>query len=372
MHIEIDLEVAKMPEAVKQFIVGTIIPAVAGAAAAYLASKGVLNIFDISKATATTDIDELGVFVVVAGSGWLTSHHLLLGHYSPAAKRVSGFAPGAAPTGFIEVPAPGAPHKGGRLWTSGYVGIVRNKPYKTGRLPAVRPAALKDFTEYATAPLPAPPPEVKPPQASYPIDGNDRYGDCTLAGADHVARAWNAETGEHDHLPTEAQIVTEYLKLTGGEDTGLVEADVLKTWHGEGLHLFGGQIAGYAPIDIDVATVTRPGVGWPVAIKQAIAFYGGAYLGINVGQPQQEQFQRGEAWTWVEGQEEDGHCVVALGYSGGEFMCATWGGLAALTPGFLAKGLEEAWVILPHQMVEARGDSLGLDLAALQVDLARV
>jgi hypothetical protein len=77
-------------EAIKQFIVGTIVPAVAGAAAAYLASKGVLNVFDISKATATTDIDELGVFVVVAGSGWLTSHHLLSGRYSPASKARGG------------------------------------------------------------------------------------------------------------------------------------------------------------------------------------------------------------------------------------------------------------------------------------------
>jgi hypothetical protein len=29
-------------------------------------------------------------------------------------------------------------------------------------------------------------------------------------------------------------------------------------------------------------------------------------------------------------------------------------------------------VILPEQMVQARGDSLGLNLAALQADLARI
>ena len=77
----------KIPsEAIKQFVVGTIVPVVAAAGAAWLASKGALNVFGISKATATTDLDELGVFVVVAGSGWLTSHHILLGHYSKAAK----------------------------------------------------------------------------------------------------------------------------------------------------------------------------------------------------------------------------------------------------------------------------------------------
>lgn len=73
-------------ESIKQLLVGVVVPVVAGAGAAWLASKGVLNVFDISKATATTDLDELGVFVVVTASGWLTSHHLLRGNYSPAAK----------------------------------------------------------------------------------------------------------------------------------------------------------------------------------------------------------------------------------------------------------------------------------------------
>ena len=93
-------------EAVKQFLVGTVVPAIAGAGAAWLASKGVLNVFEISKATATTDLDELGVFLVVTGSGWLTAHHVLLGEYSPAAKATTALrpmvsqssAPGAAPS----------------------------------------------------------------------------------------------------------------------------------------------------------------------------------------------------------------------------------------------------------------------------------
>ena len=77
-------------ESIKQFLIGVVVPAVAGAGAAWLASKGVLNVFDISKGTATTDIDELGVFIVVTGAGWLTAHHLLSGHYSPTAKANTG------------------------------------------------------------------------------------------------------------------------------------------------------------------------------------------------------------------------------------------------------------------------------------------
>lgn len=241
-------------------------------------------------------------------------------------------------------------------------------PFKTGRLPAVRPAALKDLSAYAVGPLPTPPVTVEVPgqkyiSSFYPIDGNDRYGDCTIAGVAHLIEAWNMLAGGKYALPIpdEADIIAAWRQLNGGTEEGLVEAEVLKAWSSPGL--FGEQIAGYAPCS------TTSLLEW----HQAIAFYGALYLGINVGQPQQEQFRRGEEWTWQDGQEEDGHCVVAIGYGPhGGLHCATWGGIAVLSPGFLAHGLEEAWVILPEQMVQAKGDSLGLDLAALQADLARL
>jgi hypothetical protein len=348
------------PVAIKQFLVGTILPPVVGALATWLSSTPMLAVFHITSNAAAAEITQLAVFGISAGLSWLTAHHILSGHYSPSA-----FGASATPTGILTVrnltKAEAAAFKRNR-------GAAAKAPtkYKTGRKrvgAAWRPAGLKDFADYATAPLGQPPAEVKPPAVPYPMDGNASVGDCTIAGCDHLSRAWNAQTGEHDHLPTEAQIIAEYFKLTGGEDTGLVEADVLKTWHGPGLGLFGGQIAGYAPITPSDT----------LAVKQAIAFYGGAYLGIVVGQPQQEQFQRGEPWAWVEGQEEDGHCVVALAYKpDGSLVCATWGGLATLTPQYLARGMEEAWAILSHQMVQARGDYLGVNIEALRADLARV
>lgn len=234
--------------------------------------------------------------------------------------------------------------------------------FKFGALPATRPAALSDLAVYATGKLPTPPPTWNPPKGEYPIDGNATYGDCVMAGVDHLNRGWNAETGENDALPTEKQIVEEYFRLTGGEDTGLNESDVLKTWHTQGL--FGEKIAGYAPVpprDL-------------LQLHQSVAFYGGCMLGIECGPPQQEQFERGEPWSYTGSSEEDeGHCVVALGYGpNGGLHCKTWGGEAVLLAGFLAHKLREAWCVLPLQLVEAKKDALGIDLAALQADLATV
>jgi hypothetical protein len=234
--------------------------------------------------------------------------------------------------------------------------------FKLGRLSATRPAPLADLSVYATGPLPTPPRTVEVPGAQYPIDGNATYGDCTIAGVAHLVAAWNAEAHESDPVPNEETIVAEYFKLTGGEDTGLNEAEVLKAWWAEGL--FGEKIAAYAPVNPKDL----------LQLHQAVAFYGGCYLGIECPESAQEQFGDGEPWTYVEDSPiEGGHCVVALGYGpNGGLHCATWGGIAVLEASFLAHYLDEAWVILPHQLVEAKKDSLGVDLAALQADLAKV
>lgn len=77
-------------ETVKQFIVGTIIPPIAGALATWLASTQVFSVFHITANAASAAIVQVLVFGVVTGIAWLTSHHILKGTYSPAAKAAVG------------------------------------------------------------------------------------------------------------------------------------------------------------------------------------------------------------------------------------------------------------------------------------------
>src|SRR5208283_3753180 len=141
-------------------------------------------------------------------------------------------------------------------------------------------------------PIPTPPRTVEVPDVLLPIDCNDRIGDCAYAGLDHLNRGWNAEVDEHDALPTEAQIEAAYFVETGGPDSGCVLSSVLKRWHGQGI--FGEKIAGYAPVDPRNL----------LALHQGVAFFGGLYLGIQCGQPQQEMFARGEEWVYTGENEE--------------------------------------------------------------------
>lgn len=233
-------------------------------------------------------------------------------------------------------------------------------PYKLGKLPATRLAGVGTLGSYASGKLPAPPAEVAAPSTTYPMDGNDTLGDCTIAGVAHLIAAWDVLAHETDQVPDQAQVIATYEQLTGGPDTGLNESVVLKDWRANGL--FDEKIDAYAPVDYTSI----------VELHQSVAFYGGAYLGIACPQSAQQQFGAGQPWTYVPGSPiEGGHCIVALGYTATAMLCATWGGIAEVTYPFLAHFLDEAWAVISEQFVQAGGGPT-LDLAALQADLDRL
>jgi hypothetical protein len=233
---------------------------------------------------------------------------------------------------------------------------------KLGKLTAYRPPGLRDLVGYAKTPLPSVPDKVSIPKTTYAMDGNDQVGDCTLAGACHVIVAANAQVAMSDPVPADTEVIDQYYAITGGQDTGCVEADVLKLWHTKGL--FGGnKIAGYAPVNPRDVT----------AIKQAIAFYGAAYIGVALPQSAQQQFGAGQPWTVVPGSPIlGGHCIVLVGYDTTYVQAVTWGAVVNVTWEWLGKYCDEAWAILTREIVEAGYDALHIDLTELRADLASV
>lgn len=230
--------------------------------------------------------------------------------------------------------------------------------FKYGKLAATRLAGVGTLGTYATGKLPAPPASVRVPATRYPLDGNDTYGDCTMAGVAHLIAAWNTDVNMHDEIPTSVDVVETYFHLTDGQDSGLNEQFVLETWRRVGL--FGHHLAAYAPVHYQNI----------VELHQAVAFYGGAYLGIACPESAQQQFANNEPWTYDPTSPiEGGHCIVALGYTSTALLCATWGGIAEVTYPFLANYLDEAWACVPHQFVAHHGDGKGIDIRALTADL---
>src|SRR5208282_5472764 len=245
--------------------------------------------------------------------------------------------------------------------------------YRTGRLKGTRSTVFKTYEEYSLGTLPTPPPTWEVPyqhenvNSWYPIDCNQRIGNCTIAGVDHLARASVKLYGGKYSYPTEPLIEKTYFGFTKGQDTGLNEEFVMKEWVGPGI--FGSKAKVFAPVSRSSL------LQW----HQAISMTGALYLGIACPESAQRAFQKEQEtgnlvpWVYEGEQTEDGHCVVALGYGpNGGLHCATWGGIAVLTPSFLAHYLEEAWVVVTEELAEAKKDTLGLDLEAIEADIAKI
>lgn len=234
--------------------------------------------------------------------------------------------------------------------------------YQLGRL-APAPVPARDLTHYLTSPLPTPPREVDAPHLNYPMAGNSEYGDCTIAGAIHVDQATANLTTEPWTYPGDENVIAEYLKLTDGQDTGLVEANVLKVWSTEGL--FGHKLAAYAPLNVKHT----------VPIRQAVALMGAVYTGVLIPAPAQQQFAAGQAWhltgTSADDQIEGGHAVPIVGYNTAGPVVVTWGRLQQATWGWWLRYSEEAYAVITSE-VKARGELHNVNFSALEADLKRL
>lgn len=234
--------------------------------------------------------------------------------------------------------------------------------YCLGRLPA-RPVALGDLTHYLTTPLPAAPSAVAAPELAYPMACNDSEGDCTIAAVVHTDQATAEMTSELWTYPGDDAVSAEYFKLTGGQDTGLVETDVLKVWTGSGL--FGHKLAAFAPLAVKHTQT----------IKQAVWLCGAVYTGVLIPAPAQQQFADHQPWdltgTSADSEIEGGHAVPAVGYNATGPIFVTWGALQQATWRWWLTYGEESYATITAEVKE-RGSLRGLDFAALEADLKKL
>lgn len=234
-------------------------------------------------------------------------------------------------------------------------------PGLLGRLPGRVPAGLGTLNYYAAGPLPAPPASVAVPAvADWGMLGNDRYGDCGVAGLEHGFMADAADTSVTETQASGQQAVTYYLKYTGGQDDGVVLADYLAYVRRTGY--YGRKVTAYAPVAVhDVPT-----------LQTAITLYDFAYTGITVTGAMEGAFAAGKPWTTatLRGEELGGHCVPVVGYDDEHLLAVTWGQVQAITYPAWHRMSGEAWAVITGEL--SRGDGHGVSLAALTADLNRL
>jgi hypothetical protein len=222
-----------------------------------------------------------------------------------------------------------------------------------------------------TAGLPAPPPSRDWTRGvtAWGMLDNDTLGDCTIAGCAHLVDLWTLNTTGTMATITDADALAYYEKWCGynptnpATDQGGVELDVLTDWRKSGFA--GHKILGFASIHPGDLTTAR----------QAINLFGAVYLGINM--PLSAQYQK--AWEVVpdEGTGDTepgswgGHCVIAPRYDA-NFGVITWGQNMPMTENFWKKYVDEVWVVLGADWVNAMDSPSGFDMAQLQADLNEI
>lgn len=199
---------------------------------------------------------------------------------------------------------------------------------------------------------------------SWPMYGNDRLGDCTLAAVGHMIQAWTASAGK-PATPKEADVEAAYFATGDGTDDGRNELDVLNYCRHTGVG--GDKIESYVAVNPRKHT----------HVHAAIYLFGGLYTGI--GLPTSAQGQ--QVWDVVgDGKTGPsqwgswgGHAVPYLGYDAHGVTLITWGAPLRATWRFHDAYTDEAYAVLSPDWLDAHGKSMqGFDLTALKADLSNL
>lgn len=199
--------------------------------------------------------------------------------------------------------------------------------------------------------------------SSWPMYLNDRYGDCTCATVGHIIQQLTTYGEGKTETISDADVIKAYSAVsgfnpaTGANDDGAVIQDVLNYWRKQGIG--GHKIVAFAEVDVNNMN----------EVRQAVNLFGNVYLGINFPNTAMDQFNAGKPWDYVRGAySEGGHAINAVYYdvSDGKLKVITWGRVQEMTQAFWDKYVDEAWVVISEEWLDAnRRNPDGVDVSVL-------
>lgn len=175
----------------------------------------------------------------------------------------------------------------------------------------------------------------------FPLNGNDRWGDCTCVAASHLITLHEA-FGGRTVIPSEQDVVNLYLKLGNGRDNGLMLSTVLSAWR-SGI-LGGYKIGASCNVNVNTANLKQ--------IKQAVQYMGSVYIGFATTRDTVPQFQAGQPFTVTNSRTAGGHCVAVTGFNDQTRMVEllTWGKRHYGTYEWLLQYCDEGHALLTPQL----------------------
>lgn len=246
---------------------------------------------------------------------------------------------------------------------------MRPPSRKLGKLPYRHDSRTLALARYVHATPPTPPAtlDLSGKVRDWPVYGNDKLGDCTCAAAGHMVELWTAEEA-CESMPSQAAVESMYWAITGGQDTGAVELDVLRYWRKYGL-------AGHRPYAFALVDHRNH-----EHVKLAASLFGGVYIGLAL--PLTAQQETGPQGLWDVPPADSGsdgmpgswggHAVNVVGYSELFVTVVTWGQLQRMTWRFWDRFCDEAWAILPAEWRDTAPHIKGFNFDAFAADLRAI
>jgi len=230
------------------------------------------------------------------------------------------------------------------------------------------------FGKYLTTELTPPPATIDwtKPVTTWPMMGNDKYGDCTCAAAGHMIEEWTANTGTIEIL-TDETILTAYNHFArGNADAGASMLDVLKYWRKTGIG--GDKITAFAQLEPQNN----------LQLQDAVSIFGNCYIGLalpNFAVPPNTDLLD-IPWLVPAGgptgnaapNPNNGHCVPAVAYDQRFIYVVTWGALKTMSWQFYNAYADEAFAVLSTDWINKQVGTApsGFDLTTLRTDLTAV
>lgn len=226
------------------------------------------------------------------------------------------------------------------------------------------------LARYMTAALAAPPASVDWSKgvAQFGMMKNDTLGCCTIAGVGHALQIWSANIGDEITVP-DSVILSYYEEWDGYDpsdpstDQGGIELDVLNDWQK-------GQFNGH-----ELIAFADPTVSNMTEVEQAIALFGGLYIGLSVTAGVMAN-DNDPTIPWdvtPQASIDGGHCVYVTGYDATYIYFISWGQIYKMTRKYWATYVDEAHALISPDFIAANGlDPAGFNLTQLQADLAAI
>jgi hypothetical protein len=173
-----------------------------------------------------------------------------------------------------------------------------------------------------------------------PMFANDELGCCVISGRAHQTLRFEA-LEQRTVIPiTDNDVKAEYFKESGGQDSGLVILDSLKSWRSEGWKVGDATYTIHAFASVDWRS--------PQSVKIAAYYLTGCYSGVMLPESAKDEFSSGKVWSDLSCEPGGwgGHMMYICGYDPEGVMFVTWGKKQRATWEWVRKYCDEMYGIV--------------------------